>query len=282
MNRRLVFFWYIDEAYRDCMAYRFHLMELCRHSHVFDEALFVMSMKVDDPIHRSMARSFAEALVAGGFSKSTRFVFETNTIYREAKAFDDHVVSTVRSGDPATVFFGHSKGMSNVWNDSLFVWLCSMYYFGLERIWEIDDVLVNNRRVAYGFPAILSTKKHDDMGFIKPKYGYYYAGTLFWVKPFVLKTLIDEGLAGPIPGVTDRFYAEEFLANTVDSCYCGTYGMVPYYDDEFTLYSDFNVRIFEKLAWRFPDTGISGDLLEYVNGAMERLSGFEIKWRDVE
>ena len=261
MKKRLVFFWFIDKEREFSPIYRLHMKLLCRYSGVFDEALFIMSLKVDDEDHRKMAMDVASDLVANGY-RNSRFVFELNTEYREAKAFHDYVHSSVVGGKSELIFFGHNKGTTNELTDSLVMWICSMYYFSLERISDAMHGLLSDRKCAYGFPVALCSEEFKKL-YSHPVHGFYYSGTMYWVNAAVSHMDVKVGMADVSHPFTDRFYAEEYVGNAFMDTKCGTYRNLGFWDNRINFY--YNM-----------DQYIDGQLFDYAgdNETKERFWGF--------
>lgn len=241
MKKRLVFFWYIDKDLEFSPIYALHTKLLSRYSGIFDEALFVMSLKIDDVNHREMARRLASVLVGAGY-RNSRFVFELNTDYREAKAFREHVHSSVVDGKSELIFFGHNKGMTNEITDSLIMWICSMYYFSLERVGDALKCLISERRCAYGFPVALCSEQFKKL-YSHPLNGFYYGGTMYWVNAALSHMDVRAGMADVSHPFTDRFYAEEYTGNSFVDRKCGTYCNLGFWDNRINFYHNMDQYI---------------------------------------
>ena len=261
MKKRLVFFWYIDKDLEFSPIYALHTKLLSRYSGIFDEALFVMSLKVDDVNHREMARRLASVLVGAGY-RNSRFVFELNTDYREAKAFREYVHSSVVDGKSELIFFGHNKGMTNEITDSLIMWICSMYYFSLERVGDALRWLISERRCAYGFPVLLIPKNGDNP-YCHPLNGFHYAGTMFWVNSAVSYMDVRAGFADVSHPFTDRFYAEDYAGNSFSPMKCGTYCNIGFYEGRMNFYENMDRNINLDFFDRIGDEALKGDFWEF-------------------
>ena len=263
MKKKLVFFWYVDVDHSSNPIYRLHMNELCRYNDIFDEALFIMSLKQDDDAHRSMATGLASELLMGGYNDS-RFIFEENTGFRESKAFHEHVHSAIETGESSLIFFGHSKGLSNVFNDSLIAWICSMYYFSLERVSDAIDAMVNRRKVAYGFPAVLYTGG-SEAGIFYPINGFYYMGAMFWLNASLAHMAIKIQLGDDDYELADRYYSEDYIGNVFRKTECSSYCDVAMWDYAFDATYGFHEAINSQFFDYINDDNLKNDFWNYVN-----------------
>ena len=220
MKKKLVYFLYIADttpakkAIENSKLLRLHFELLKRFHNVFDEAVFVLSLNKgikdgkDDVI-----RSWAAALMEIGYL-NVRFTIEENTSFRECKAFKEEVVEK-EDNKGKLVFFGHNKGTTNQYNERLVRLICSMYYFSLNFIEDLDVYMINHESVYYGFPLLNAQWNTPNGWEMMPKYKYYFYGTFFWTNVSLLWEVMDNKKR-EYPELVSRFYAENFPANTIE------------------------------------------------------------------
>ena len=264
MRKRLVFFWYVDCDRESSPVYTLHMNLLCRYSNVFNEALFVMSLKETDDQHRSMAMRLGHRLVSGGYVNA-RFIFEANTELREAKCFHEHVRSAVVNGEESMIFFGHNKGLTNTWTESLLTWICSMYFFSLERRGEAFDAMEGHRKAAYGFPVALTSEEFKSIE-IHPLNGFYYAGAVYWINAAVSNMALRLGKADDTHPLTDRFYAEEYVGNTFDDTKCGTYANIGFWNNQVNFYDNMEQELDAQIFDYVGDERAKAQFWAYMDG----------------
>ena len=269
MKKRLVFFWFIDKEREFNPIYSLHMKLLCRYADIFDEALFVMSLKVDDEDHRKMARDMASCLVGHGY-RNSRFVFELNTDYREAKAFHEYVHPSVVEGKPELIFFGHNKGTTNEITDSLIMWICSMYFFSLERRGEVMKSLLSDRRCAYGFPVALCSDEFKDI-YTHPVNGFYYSGTMYWINAAIANMDSRVGISDLNHPFTDRFYAEEYVGNSFNDKKCSTYHNLGFWDNRVDFYHNLDRFINDQIFDYVGDEATKNQFWDYYRAMKQEI-----------
>lgn len=218
MEKRLVFFIYVNAEYEQSMIYDVHFYLLKHFKECFDKYTFWVSLKDFSSDNLEFASEIIRRLMNDGFNKNTEYKIYENDSFREAKCFNDEVVSKIYGFDDELIFFGHTKGLSNEFNDSLLFWICYMYYFGLNFKEDFDSAFNDKSKhiVFYGFPLM----DYSGWGLVKNE--YIYAGTLFWINIKAARKVKDHyGLE--FTKIENRAYAENFPGDNFDSSFCGTY-----------------------------------------------------------
>lgn len=267
MVKKLVFFFYIGEditidAYQSkSPTLALHLKLLKRFAHVFDEAVFVLSLKKGLADNKDLLRHYMTAIIELGFY-NVRFKIEENTEFRECKAFKEEVVEN-KDNDGKLVFFGHSKGTTNEYNESLKRLICSMYYFNLNFSDEALKMLIGNESVYFGFPLLNAKWSEPEATCVMPLYKYFFYGTFFWTNWTVLKEIMAHK-GREYPKMASRFYAENFPANTIEfemaSTYKNTYGL-----SGRNLHYDFDGFLDEYCSYIDDGEKVKADFNDFVN-----------------
>ena len=206
IKKRLVFYFYTFEDFLNNRAIKIHLKCLKHYAHVFDEALFIIS--VDEIDNSKLIFETESELLKIGF-KDVHFKVHKNNGYCEAQPFFEEIVSKLDNLDGLT-FFGHTKGVTNYQKtdcclESIDAWLLGMYYLNLEFIDEMESSVCYNINRCYG--AFLTENKHSGGT------DWLYAGTFYWLNcPSIYidgqrgcveipKTFHQRGFAEDFPGL---------------------------------------------------------------------------------
>ncbi len=268
MRKRLFYFVYVngigpyDSGFRGTM-YEYNLINLKRYADRFDCSTFILSFSEDVNDVDRIVGDYVSHITSIGFDKDVEFIVEPNTQLREADAFYRHFVMDIDRYIGELVFFAHAKGISNEVNDSLLKWLCSMYYFSLEDINSAMDWLLSKRKAFYGFPLINAMDCPYHQFEIRPKYKYYYYGTMYWMNPGLIRDcMADEWYKGELPKLYDRYYAEQFPAMCVPMRFAATYGGVSTLNG-IDLYRNFDVLLGEFDSGFDKDSPVPGFLEHY-------------------
>ena len=232
MIKKLVFFLYIGENVpakefaQTHPTMRLHYTLLKKYSNVFDESVFVLSLKKELIDNKELIKDYMTTIIDLGFY-NVRFKIEENTDFRECKAFKEEVVEN-KDNDGKFVFFGHNKGTTNNFNESLVKLICSMYYFNLNFIDDVKHSLIGDECVYYGFPLLNAKWSEPEATCVMPLYKYFIYGTFFWTNYTVLYEIMNHKNR-EFPKMASRYYAENFPANTIEmemvGCYQNTYAL---------------------------------------------------------
>ena len=209
LNRKLVFSFYINENYKDKINdIHFASLEYFKDSFDVVNINFVLDDEYPEDFLLDAESRFCKIFCG----KEITFKMYKNTQLRESLVFYDRVAKNLK--DEGIVFFAHNKGTTNVakYNrDEIYTWVVAMYYYSLNFKEEIMQQLYSQKYYSYG-PFLTKNEEAE-----KPnKYGWYYIGTFFWVNCKKLyQYMQNENI--PLPEIGDRFYAEEFLGNIIQT-----------------------------------------------------------------
>lgn len=217
IKKRLIYYFYGFEGYRDNRAIKIHLNCLKYYSHIFDEALFVISL--DDVDNKELIHSIQKDIIECGF-KNITFKVHKNNGYCEAQVYYNEIIERLSQLDGLT-FFGHTKGISNYHNyniNSIDDWILGMYYLNLEYINEIETNLCHDIARFYGtFLQAIGPKTNKNQ--------IVYSGTFYWINAPMLyndiktgevelpSTYFHRGYAEGIPGNSFPWGEGKFLAS---------------------------------------------------------------------
>lgn len=230
MKKRLVFFIYVDVAYRNSKIYDVHFYNLKQFRGCFDCCTFWLSLKDFSKENIEFASEIVCKLLNCGYLENTEFKMHENDVLREARCFDKEIFSHICGSVNEVVFFGHTKGLSNTFNDSVLVWITSMYYFGLNFKEDIDSAFYYGGVVGkafYGFPLMKMSRPFCE--WIRTP--YMYAGTFYWTNTEKARRL-KEFYGYELENISDRGYAETFPSNNFnfDNFYTHKEKILPSWD----------------------------------------------------
>lgn len=214
IKRHLVFHFYVPKEYKGNVAIRMHLECLKMYSSLFDSAVFSLCFEDDD---KSLAIEVEKDIMDCGFVKDVRFIIEDNTLLTESVTFKNHVIDHLDELD-GMVFFGHTKGVTNVKNENYNIenikkWIFSLYFYSFEFIDEAEKILFYPQPWQATFFGPLKTTYDGGNTF-------HYPGTFFWLNPSMLYNDIRSGFV-EIPKLANRTYAEDmpFIYKESDTCH---------------------------------------------------------------
>lgn len=207
MEKRLVFFIFVDAKYKDKKFYELHLYNLEKYINCFDCCTFHLSFKEFSDENMMFANEIIQRITKFAADKKLEFKFRKNTEFREADCFEEEVISRIKNETKEIVFFGHARGLSHDFNESDLMWITSMYYFNFEFISEVNrhfiDVTSRPQKLFYGFPL------SDCDAFRVEKFNWFYPGTFYWIKCDSVKYFSDL-YSFPLYDKHDRCFAEDF------------------------------------------------------------------------
>lgn len=207
MNKKFIFSFYLDRHYGDEIN-KIHFNCLRHFKDCFDEA--DISLIVDDDYNRDDLLDAEKTFLSIFVGKNVSFSVVKNNEFRESRVFYDKIATRLKDED--IVFFGHNKGISNVFKfdrEQIYQWVAAMYYFSLSDMKDVENRLVNEKYYSYG--SFLT--KNDEPERCN-KYGWYYIGTFFWLNCKKLWQYMENNEI-KLPELYDRFYSEEFLGNII-------------------------------------------------------------------
>lgn len=214
MKKTLVFRFFVPSEYKENIAIRIHLECLRRYSHIFDSAIFSICFENND---MSRAAEVEKDIMDCGFVKDVRFVLEENSPFTESIAIKKYILDRLEELD-GLVFFGHTKGVTNVRTfsydvDSKLKWVYSLYFYNLEFIDDVERNLIYCTPYIATFYGALRTTMDECKHF-------HYPGTFYWINPKGLYNDVNSGLV-TIPKLANRSFGESLpiIYETSDTCH---------------------------------------------------------------
>ncbi len=199
-KKRLVYYIYVPKAGLP-EIYKYHFACLEYFSNVFDE--YSITIAADD-VNDQNILAVESLFLKFGYKNISFNVIENNNNYREVCAFKTDILDKLKT-DTSLTFFAHAKGASNVFNDSLIIWICSMYYFCLNFMDNMIHKMINQSpRIFYG-PVAYYTPIMAGI-----RYNWIYPGTFYWIN---MNTLYNYSLMHDLPRLEGRAYVENFPGN---------------------------------------------------------------------
>lgn len=227
MKKRLIFHFYLTDNWMMQKTNKIHLCCLKYFANLFNEMTFVVV--IDDLTHTDLIYGFEDFIIKLKICTNIKFIVKSNTIFRDSQTFYDEIVLKLKELDGLT-FFAHNKGLTN-YDDSAFKkenvekWITSMYYGCLIRPEESEYELTDGRKVSYGtlFDIIKDDYGHrEQLNLHLGDRWFFYMGTFFWLNCGVIDGFLRRS-GKTVPTITDRWYAENFLANIIDEKHCGSF-----------------------------------------------------------
>lgn len=239
IKKRLVFYFYTFDGFKENRAIKIHLKCLKHYSHVFDEALFIIS--VDDTENAQLIYDTEVEILGAGF-KDVRFKVHKNNGYCEAQPFFEEIMEKLDTLDGLT-FFGHTKGVTNYQKagccvESIDDWLIGMYYLNLEHIEDVENKMTY--RVSRFYGAFLTDNEDG------PGVNCLYSGTFYWMncpmididrrngEADIPKTYHQRGFAETLPGL---LYKWKGVGTVEFASYCTRclYPYDPYFETNYVI-----------------------------------------------
>lgn len=206
---RLVFHFYVPENWRDYEMVKYHIKLLKHYSSCFTDIVFVLAF--DDINNKKLITEFELVLLDCNFNCNITFKAVENTYLYESKTLYDEIVSKLDKLDGIT-FFGHSKGIGNEKFQNTDIekikeWVCALYYFSLEDIYDVYSNLYGVWGITYG-PLKVTYETIDN------KNHWMYSGTFYWIN---CQRLYDRVKRYDIElrHCTDRFFSELWLGDAI-------------------------------------------------------------------
>lgn len=203
MKKNLIYHLYIGGDYKTDIIYKLHSECLKCFKYIFDAAKIVISV---DNINDKEIIKWGIEWVNNIFSGiPIEISVIKNNPYREAITFYNKVLKNV---DDELVFFFHDKGVTNFKDperiDSVFMWICAIYYYGLNPLYDTLSLLENGNKTMCG-PLLFNQYDGDTNEYCKP----FYAGAGYWINVKSLRNLEKMGIVPKIE-CNNRFLAEKY------------------------------------------------------------------------
>ena len=216
MKKILVYHLYCGKDFSENMANKVHFMCLSKYIKVFDEIRFTIS--VDDLSDRDTIADGLQWILSLNHNGVKNFRIVKNTELYEVETFKTEILEGYENLD-GYVFFAHNKGTMNMKNpqvngETIFRWVCGMYFYNFEFLNEVEGYFNGNLRaseVFYGtfltqFPKYRTNVCHAMPNNIS---GLEYSGTFYWINMPKYKNC---RMVGTVKDVEpdSRYFAEEY------------------------------------------------------------------------
>ena len=216
MKKTLIYHLYCGEDFETNIANKVHYVCLTKYIEVFDDVRFTIS--VDDLSNTELISKGIEWVLSLGGSFERRFTVVKNTPLYEVETFKREFLDNYENLD-GMVFFAHNKGTTNMYGgaldgNSIFNWVCGMYYFNFEFISEVEgyfDGTLRAPEVFYGTFLLYFSKERQCMVHAMPNNlsGLEYSGTFYWINIPKYKNCVTTGIVQKMEP-DSRFFAEEY------------------------------------------------------------------------
>ena len=219
MKHRLIYHLYIPDSNIIPNIYEVHFFCLKRYAKIFDDAIYILSP--ENPSRLDLIIKYESIITGFGYTGTLKFVIEENDKYiREAKTFKKYILDDLGSYDDGITFFGHSKGATNEYNESLVDWILSIYYMCLNDIDKIDTKFGEIYKMLFYGPYIeyLSDPDLDETVYMR----WLYPGSIYWLSTSSVAYEIGKN-KNPSYWTTGKWLAEGFPSALVSSPSYRTY-----------------------------------------------------------
>lgn len=205
LKKQLVFYFHVPDDYETNVAIKMHYACLWKYRDIFDIVEFFISCTENS---KKYLMSVKYSLLNIFENKDIRFKEVENDSFCEVRAFKENIIDKLDTFENTLVFFGHTKGTTNVTNypervPNILKWIYALYFYSLEFMYEVEKKLIG---AYYGrFRSIfgsLSTVAKEGQHL-------YYPGTFYWMNPMAITNDINNGEI-VVPKMADRIYAEFF------------------------------------------------------------------------
>lgn len=203
MKKTLVYHLYVGKDIDINMCYKVHFECLKHFINLFDKVKFTIS--VDDLSDTDLIKKGIEWILKLGFNCEMEIVTSLNSLYRESTTLYNQIL---KSEDDELFFFFHSKGTTNFMDsaksiDSVFIWICGIYYYSLHEDYNAVEILEGTYRTMCG-PFLLTPPENGTGNFLQ-----FYAGGGYWINNASLKNLRKTNVI-PELTVNNRYFAEKY------------------------------------------------------------------------
>ncbi len=189
-------YWFYAPNREFPIIYKYHFACLRRYINVFDDILIILA--VDDTNDIAYINKLEKMFLDLNIGKNLSFkIYQNDPIFREALGFKNEIIDNLYNSKEL-VFFGHSKGFTNILSPSLKYWIAAMYYFNLSNIDKVKYHLMEDLSMFYGYTVMRGAA-------VSNKYNWHYPGSFYWLNCPAIAAEVKH-----IPNFTNRFYAEMF------------------------------------------------------------------------
>ena len=203
MKKTLIYHLYVGEDIETNICYKIHQECLKFFIYLFDKVKFTIS--VDDISNTELIQKGIEWIMKIGITCEMEISTASNDYFRESKTFYEKVL---KNDNDELIFFFHSKGTTNFTDitksiDSVFTWICGIYYYSLSTDYDAVKVLENTYKTMYG-PFLLTPPLTGGGNFYQ-----FYAGGGYWINNKSLKNLLKTEIIQNLE-LSNRYFAEKY------------------------------------------------------------------------
>lgn len=203
MKKTLIYHLYVGEDIDTNMCYKIHHECLKHFIYLFDKVKFTIS--VDDLTNSALIKKGFDWIIGLGFNCEMEVTTAMNSFFRESSTFYEKVL---KNNDDELFFFFHSKGTTNFIDseklkDSVFLWICGIYFYSLNQDYKCVETLENTYRTMCG-PFLLTPPLNGTGNFFQ-----FYAGGGYWINNASLKNLRKINAVQEL-SLSDRYFAEKY------------------------------------------------------------------------
>lgn len=207
IEKLLVFNFFVPDDYETNLAIKMHLECLKRYAHVFDRVEFYLSTRSDDKSLMLRAKKDIFSLYQW---KDIKMKVLDNNDFCEASTFKENIIDKIDKFNNTLIFFGHTKGTTNVVNFSycaehFLKWVHALYFYSLEFVDEME------KRLLYAFHGRQCSLFGPLMSICDDGHPVY-PGAFYWLNPMAVTNDLRSGEI-KIGKLADRIYAEAFPGN---------------------------------------------------------------------
>jgi len=184
-----------------------HLWYLNKYSHIFDKAIFVISLKEND---EELIIDTKINILKNLHVNDVEFKVIKDNDLHESGAFKTEVIDKLDSID-GLVFCAHTKGISNFGKyneESIKLWISSLWYYNLEHVYDVVNELVYHERKALYGAYLLDDRIDKIVKFNKNN--CWYAGNFYWINAGKLKYDIDNINNSMLTRCYSKYFFEKF------------------------------------------------------------------------
>jgi hypothetical protein len=267
MNKELIFHLYIGNDIDTNLSYKIHKECLKFYKDIFDKVKIILVLDdLKDQTLKMKGFSFINDI---NFNCETNIVIRENTFFYEVDTLTKELLDVNNSNDNIC-FFAHNKGTTNFRNikkhgyneNSLIYWILVMYFYNLNYIKEVENVLTGKMglpEVMYGTLLLENNTVNNILGYSK----YHFSGAFYWFNNQFYKNLVHSNrLSSFVPAT--RMDGEMMPGYLFDRSVYG--GGLRTHNDAAFNFEDYCGRFYYQTEkeWDYI-INILGDKLEFYN-----------------
>lgn len=160
------------------------------YAHIFDKAVFYISI---DETTQKYVREIKDFILSIKEWEDIRIRVIQNDIFCESRTFKEEVLDKKDHYCEEIIFFGHTKGVTNVITHSeniegILKWIYGCYFYSLEYVEEVVRELIYGYRTFYG-SILMETEEMNRVN--TEQTTAIYAGAFYWLNPMKLDRSIS-------------------------------------------------------------------------------------------